>query len=150
VRRTGVTSTHSEAVQKDFLQQYRKEVSGDSGERRWLAADRDDSYAQPRDSPQREHHRAFYESSGSESLRSRMRSLVIASRSGAVDNVSYFEKRSARGIRKSLANSVRQTIVLCRLSSSDRPLRTDHEKRCLSTTTICLQRKLIHCAHRTG
>jgi predicted dehydrogenase len=87
--------TFPEAVQKDFLQQYRKKYPETRASADGLRPDRDDSYAQPAGfNPQREHHRAFYES-----IRQRKPSVedaVFGYRAAGpalLTNVSYFEKR---------------------------------------------------------
>ncbi len=87
--------TFPEAVQKDFLQQYRKKYPETRASADGLRPDRDDSYSQPTGfNPQREHHRAFYES-----VRQRKPSVedaVFGYRAAGpalLTNVSYFEKR---------------------------------------------------------
>src|SRR6266404_3849320 len=87
--------TFPEAVQKDFLAQYRKQYPATRASADSLRPDRDDSYSQPVGfNPQREHHRAFYES-----IRQRKPSVedaVFGYRAAGpalLTNVSYFEKR---------------------------------------------------------
>jgi predicted dehydrogenase len=87
--------TFPKAVQKDFLQQYRKRYPETRASADGLRPDRDDSYSQPAGfNAQREHHRAFYES-----IRQRKPSVedaVFGYRAAGpalLTNVSYFEKR---------------------------------------------------------
>ena len=87
--------TFPEAVQKDFLQQYRKKYPETRASADSLRPDRDDSYSQPTGfNPQREHHRSFYDS-----IRQRKPSIedaVFGYRAAGpalLTNVSYFEKR---------------------------------------------------------
>jgi len=87
--------TFPEAVQKDFLAQYRKQYPETRASADSLRPDRDDSYSQPAGfNAQREHHRVFYES-----IRQRKPSVedaVFGYRAAGpalLTNVSYFEKR---------------------------------------------------------
>jgi predicted dehydrogenase len=87
--------TFPEAVQKDFLAQYRKQYPPTRASADSLRPDRDDTYSPPAGfNPQREHHRVFYES-----IRQRKPSVedaVFGYRAAGpalLTNVSYFEKR---------------------------------------------------------
>jgi predicted dehydrogenase len=87
--------TFPEAVQKDFLRQYRKKYPETGASADGMRPDRDDSYAPPSGfNPQREHHRIFYES-----IRQRKPSVedaVFGYRAAGpalLTNVSYFEQR---------------------------------------------------------
>jgi predicted dehydrogenase len=87
--------TFPEAVQKDFLAQYRKQYPPARASADSLRPDRDDTYSPPPGfNPQREHHRAFYESirQGKPSVEDAVFGYRAAG-PALLTNVSYFEKR---------------------------------------------------------
>jgi hypothetical protein len=87
--------TFPEAVQKDFLERYRKEYPPARASADGLRPDRDDTYSPPQGfNPQREHHRAFYESirQGKPSVEDAVFGYRAAG-PALLTNVSYFEKR---------------------------------------------------------
>jgi len=87
--------TFPEAVQKDFLEQYRKQYPPTRASADSLRPDRDDTYSPPPGfNPQREHHRAFYESI--RQAKPSVEDAVFGYRAAGpalLTNVSYFEKR---------------------------------------------------------
>jgi predicted dehydrogenase len=87
--------TFPEAVQKDFLAQYRKQYPPAQASADSLRPDRDDTYSAPAGfNPQREHHRVFYESirQGKPSVEDAVFGYRAAG-PALLTNVSYFEKR---------------------------------------------------------
>jgi len=87
--------TFPEAVQKDFLEQYHKQYPPARASADGLRPDRDDTYSPPQGfNPQREHHRAFYESirQGKPSVEDAVFGYRAAG-PALLTNVSYFEKR---------------------------------------------------------
>jgi predicted dehydrogenase len=87
--------TFPEAVQKDFLERYRKQYPPARATADSLRPDRDDTYSPPQGfNPQREHHRAFYESirQGKPSVEDAVFGYRAAG-PALLTNVSYFEKR---------------------------------------------------------
>jgi predicted dehydrogenase len=87
--------TFPEAVQKDFLARYHKQYPPARASADSLRPDRDDTYSPPQGfNPQREHHRAFYESirQGKPSVEDAVFGYRAAG-PALLTNVSYFEKR---------------------------------------------------------
>jgi predicted dehydrogenase len=87
--------TFPEAVQKQFLESYRRQYPASRATADSLRPNRDDTYTPPPGSnPQREHHRSFYQS-----IRERKPSVedgVVGLRAAGpalLTNVSYFEQR---------------------------------------------------------